>query len=188
MQLISRGMYEATYRPQKDVVIDPIEERLFTPSCYYFRLGGTADNDDIVPMTEVVTLRASERKRVFTLETFTLSARGFALIGPCTDLLGKGLWLHISPTIDPGFSGSLEMLITNLTNQPVDLEPAMVIGKAVFFYVGDTDMRLHEFVRQEKQKAAWIVRQLAGKKIKETALWVEKSIEAEAPKEFPLSE
>ena len=184
MLLISKGMYDALYRPRNYLAIDPIDNSLFTPSCYYFRLGATKEQEQVVPLEKSVTLGKHQTKRVFSLETFSLSERVFALIGPCSELICNGLCLRNSPTIDPGFSGSLEVVIENLTDKPASLEPAMVIGKAVFFDVSDTIMDLDKYIRLEKQKAVWVARKQAGEKIREAAMWVEKTIDSEAPKDI----
>ncbi len=184
MQLISKGMYEAIYRPKKDVLIEPFDSSLFDASCYYFRLGAIADGSSLTPMTEPKKLPKHKTLHVFSLETFTLSSRAFALLGPCTELLIKGLWLCNSPTIDPGFSGSLELLIENHTDETMVLEPAMKIGKVVFFNVSDSLIDFHDYMQQEKQKAAWVDRKHAGEKILEAYHSIEKIIEAEAPKKI----
>lgn len=184
MLLISKGMYEAFYGPRGYLKIDPIDDSLYTPNCYYFRLGGIGDQEEVVPLEESVTLGKREAKRLFSLETFSLSERIFAMIGPCSELISKGLCLRNSPTIDPGYSASLEMLIENLTDNRVSLEPAMVIGKAVFFDVSETMIDLDSYVRLEKQKAVWVARKKAGDKIREAWVSIEKMIDTEAPKDF----
>ena len=183
MILISKGMYEAFYGPHRYLTIDPIDNSLFTPNCYYFRLGGIGEKEQVVPLEKSVTLGKHEAKRVFSLETFFLSERVFAIIGPCSELICKGLCLRNSPTIDPGFLGGLEMIIENLTDNRVSLEPAMVIGKAVFFDISETMIDLDRHVRPEKQKAVWGARKQAGEKIREAGIWVEKMIDTEAPKD-----
>lgn len=184
MLLISKGMYEAFYCPWNYLTIDPIDNSLFTPNCYYFRLGGMGEQKEVVPLEKPATLGRREVKRVFTLETFSLSERIFAVIGPCSELMCKGLCLRCSPTIDPGFSGSLEMFIENLTENRASLEPTMVIGKAVFFDVSETMIDLDKYVRLEKQKAIWVARKQAGEKIKEAGIWIEKMIDTEGPKDI----
>jgi len=181
MHLISKGMYEAHYNPKKEIIIGQFEESLFTASYYYFRLGGTADDGNVVPIKQPFNLRKRELKRVFSLETFELSERAFAILGPCTELLFKGLKLHNSPTIDPGFSGSLEMLIENYTDEIVVLEPAMKVGKVVFFDISDSLLDLHQYVQVEKIKSIWKTRYEAGQIIHD---WIEKKIDAESPKNF----
>jgi deoxycytidine triphosphate deaminase len=184
MLLISKGMYETCYGPHGYLTIDPIDNSLFTPNCYYFRLGGIGEQEQVVPLKESVTLGKHEAKRVFSLETFSLSERVFAVIGPCSDLICKGLCLRNSPVIDPGFSGGLEMMIENLTDHRVSLEPAMVIGKAMFFDISETMIDLDKYVRLEKQKAVWVARKQAGEKIREAGIWIEKLIDTEAPKDM----
>jgi len=184
MLLISKGMYEAFYGPRGYLTINPINDSLFTPNCYYFRLGGIREQKEVMPLQESVTIGKREAKRIFSLETFSLSERAFAVIGPCSELICKGLSLRNSPTIDPGFSGSLEMMIENLTDDRLSLEPGMVIGKAVFFDVSETMIDLDSYVRLEKQRAVWVARKQAGDKIREAGVWIEKMIDTEGPKDF----
>jgi len=184
MILISKGMYEAFYGPRNYLKIEPIDDSSFTPNCYYFRLGGIKEEGHVVPLEEPVTLGRRQIKRVFSAETFSLSERVFALIGPCSELICSGLSLRNSPTIDPGYSGCLEMLIENLNDERVSIKPAMIIGKAVFFDICETMIDLDEYVRLEKQKAVWIARKQAGEKIREAGIWIEKTIDTEPPKDI----
>jgi dUTPase len=183
MQLISKGMYEALYRPQGTLIIDPFDESLFCASFCYFRLGGLGAEEGVLPLTEQIELRKREVRRVFTLETFKLSGAVLGLLGPCSELLLKGLVLHNSPTIDPGFEGSLEMLLENNTDQGLNVRPGTKIGKVVFFDVRDSLLDLHQYVDTERKKAAWVARRQAGDKILEAAAWIEKMIDSEAPKD-----
>lgn len=184
MLLISKGMYEVFYGPRNYLTIEPMDDSLFTPNCYYFRLGGIREEGQVVPLEESVTLGKRQTKSVFSLETFSLSERVFAVIGPCSGLICKGLCLRNSPTIDPGYSGCLEMVIENLTDERASLEPAMVIGKAVLFDISETMIDLDKYMRLEKQKAVWVARKQAGDKIREAGIWIEKMIDTEAPKDI----
>jgi hypothetical protein len=174
-------MYEAHYYPKKEIIIGQFDDSLFTATYYYFRLGGVVDEGNVVPIKQALNLRKRELKRVFSLETFALSERTFAILGPCTELLFRGLKLHNSPTIDPGFSGSLEMLIENYTDEIVVLEPAMKVGKVVFFDISDSLLDLHQYMQLEKIKATWKTRHEAGQIIHD---WIEKNIDTESPKNF----
>lgn len=176
MLLISKGMYDVLYAPRKYLIIDPIDDASFASTCYYFRLGAIREGEKLISLNEPVSLGKRERKCMFTVETFTLKERVLALIGPCTELMGKGLCLHNSPTIDPGFSGSLEMFLENMTDSSISLDPGMTIGKAVFFDVSDTIIDLAEYVFSEKQKTAYITRKQIGNKIRESLTWIERDI------------
>lgn len=184
MHLISKAMYQANFSPKEDISIRPYEDSLFAPSCYYFRLGGFHKGGKAVAMVEPLELCKNETKSVFSLETFSLSSKVFAIIGPCSELLISRIFLHNSPVIDPGFSGSLEMLIENRTDEAIVLEPGMRIGKAVFFDIADTQLDLQQYVQREKDMAIWEARAEAGRVIREAEHWVEKIIDSEGPKDI----
>jgi len=179
MLLILKEMYNKIYFPKREIIIGQFDDSLFTASYYCFRLGAIVDDIGISPIKEPVSLRRHDFLRIFSLETFALSSRMFALLGPCTDLLFMGLKLHNSLTIDPGFSGSLEMLLENYTDKSVLVKPGMKIGKVVFFDVGDSLIGLHEQIQLDPIKATWKARREAGQIITD---WIEKNIDAELPK------
>jgi dUTPase len=182
MRLISKTLYQTDHFPKEDIIICPCDDSLFTPSCYYFRLGGFREGSTVVPMVKPLKLGRRDTKAIFTLETFSLSSRVFAIVGPCSELLLARILLHNSPTIDPGFSGSLEMLLENQADEEILLEPGMRIGKAVFFDIADTLLDLGQDTQRQKDAAAWRARSEAGRIIGGTACWVEKTIDTEKPK------
>ena len=184
MHLISKGMFHENYYPNEDINIRPYEDSLFASSCYYFRLGGFQEGGKAIPILQPVELKKNEIRPVFSLETFTLSNRVVALIGPCSELLLSSILLHNSPIIDPGFSGSLELLIENRADKVIRLEPGMRIGKAVFFDIANTQLDLQQYVQNEKDTEIWKARSEAGRVIRKAVGWVEKTIDSEGPKDI----
>ncbi len=179
MHLVSKGMYNAEHSPKEDIIIKPYDASLFTASCYYFRLGGLRQGGKPVPMKEPLKLRKHETQLVFSMETFSLTSRVLAFIGPCSELLLRGILLHNSPTIDPGFSGSLEMLLENRSDETIALHVGTKIGKAVFFDISDGLLDLDAYMQTQTQMAAWKERAEAGRLIQG---WIEKKIDTEGPK------
>ena len=193
MQLISKGTFEALHRPQKNLQIEPYDERSYEVNCYYFHLGALKQGERIVKVPDGAHLRRGQACVVFTLERFVLNERVFAILGPCSELFLKGLALYHSPTIDPGFDGALELRLHNLSDRTVPLQFGMRIGKVVFFDVSDTIMHLDKYVRVEREKVAWVARRRAAEEIRKLAegltkeelfpsprdIWVEKTIDSE---------
>ena len=179
MQLISKGMYAAVYSPREDLVIEPLDQALFGANFYYFRVGGVAVSDEVVPMTEPVTVPPGASIRVFTLERFVLSERVLGLIGPCSEFVLGGFSLAHSPTVDPGFAGALEVVIRNPSDAARAVYPGMKIGKAVFFDVSDSLLDLHRYIDHQKHEAGFRERRRIGDDL--FKFWKEKIVDAEGP-------
>ena len=100
--------------------------------------------------------------RVWSLECFNLGERILGLFGNLSTLVQQGLQLVNSPSIDPGFTGSLVLGIRNNTDREAILQPGDKIGKLLLFDVSDTFINAEDFVQSvlkqkeldERQKAA----------------------------------
>lgn len=113
---------------------------------YYFRLGSEYE---IQVSDEFQTHRLTGEKPVLTLEpngyavvksheTFKLSDKVMAVLGPSSDFVRSGLELVHSPFIDPLFHGQLEMGLRNRLSKRVNLRLGHRIGKIAFFDVSDS--------------------------------------------------
>ena len=173
MFLISKLMFDAVYR-QKYVTIENYHSDNHYETFYYFRLGAK-DKDGRPDASEYasVTVPKNGLVRVWSLETFRFSERVWGLFGGPSDIAKKGLQLLHGPSIDPTFSGSLELALANATSQDVEIKVGENIGKLHLFDVSDSLIEGHRFLdetkRRERQDAAVEIE----RKVKEgiAALW-----------------
>jgi len=75
---------------------------------------------------------------VLSYESFYLSDRTFAILGPSTDLQKSGLSLRYGQFIDPLFDGKLEVGIHNPFDEEINLKLGDKLGKLCFFDISDT--------------------------------------------------
>ena len=138
-----------SYKKEGMLDIQDFEPKLLLPTCYYFRLGKYARLWDQErrdyhleelgePGNEVLTIPPGGYALVQSLERFTCSKKVLALFGQISELPRKGLRLNHSPSVDPNFSGYLEMGLENLLNHQRELKFGDRIGKMLFFDVSDT--------------------------------------------------
>lgn len=73
-----------------------------------------------------------------SLERFHCSDKVIGIFGQNSNLILQGLRLNHSPTIDPTFTGVLDMGIENLLDWPVPIKYADPIAKISFFDISDT--------------------------------------------------
>jgi deoxycytidine triphosphate deaminase len=153
MFMISKFMYDAVYSPREYLKIIPYEEKNHISNFYYFRLGARDDKGKPIKIDKTLTIPKNGFTTVWSLEEFTFGERVLGLFGNLSALVGKGLQLVHSPSIDPGFKGSLALGIKNNTSDPVDLAVGDRIGKILFFDVSDTIINAEEFLQNVlKQK------------------------------------
>jgi dUTPase len=176
-------MYETHYSRRGLLTIKPYDPASFAATHYCFRLGATKEKGQVNFLNQPLHLPPGQSKVLLTLETFVLSERTLALIGPRSELVCKGVLLHHSPCIDPGFNGCLELLIENVSDQPYTLLRETPIGKALFFDISDTSLDLQELRARVEAIATWRARQEAGRMIQE---WIEKKIDREGPIDLPV--
>ena len=163
MFMISKFMYEAVYKPREFLQIEPYETANHVANFYYFRLGAKEEGGKAIPISDRgLTIPKHGFVRVWSLESFTLGERILGLFGNISSLIQRGLQLVNSPSIDPGFSGSLVLGIRNNTDREETLRPGDNIGKLLLFDVSDTFINAEEFLQSvlkqkeldERQKAA----------------------------------
>lgn len=129
--------------------IEEFEPKLLHPTYYYFRLGKWVGIWDETVKDykyeelgeagrEVLSIPAGGYALIKSLERFKCSKRILAIFGQISALPRKGLRLNHSPTIDPNFSGYLEMGLENLLDKPRELRYGDTIGKVLFFDIHDT--------------------------------------------------
>jgi len=183
MQLVCKSMY-SFYRKQGLLAIEPCAEDLFGPTYYCFRLGGVMSAGKVVAVKNEVPISPREGLHVFSRERFVLSKRVFGLLGASSELILGGLHLKHSPFIDPGFAGSLELVIENWTASDLTLKPEMILGKVTFFDVSDTMLELHEHALSERTKEKWQARDEAWRNIQDAI--IEARVNSEAPNPNPI--
>jgi len=153
MFMISKFMYNVLYKPREYIKINPYEEENHISNFYYFRLGAINDNGNLVEIDKTLTIPKNGFITVWSLEEFIFGERILGLFGNLSALVGRGLQLVHSPSIDPGFTGCLSLGIKNNTSDPVDLAMGDRIGKILFFDVSDTIIDAEEFLQNVlKQK------------------------------------
>jgi len=129
--------------------IQPLDRNFLHPTYYYFRLGAMVKvwneqlkkfvpEDISEPGNNVLTLQPHAYVLVVSYERFDCTKRVRAELGQITRLPMKGLELLHGPTVDPGFSGQLQMAITNHLSIQRELGYAEPIGKISFYDVSDT--------------------------------------------------
>jgi len=153
MRLISRSMYETIYLPGNLLRVGNYHEENHVGTFYYFRLGATEDAGHLIPVDGGITLEPRESRHVWSLESFHLSAKVLGLFGGISSLIGEGLQLVNSPSIDPGFTGLLELAIINHRNEPVQLPASANIGKVLFFDVSDSVIDVDDFLASTLKQA-----------------------------------
>lgn len=146
MYMISRFIFEAAYKAQGHLSIEPYEPSYHIRNFYYFRLGGLQGPKDAEPITESLVVPAGGFLRIWSLERFKLSDRVLGLFGSLSALISRGLELIHSPSIGPGFEGSLELGLRNNLNEVVTLEPQDRIGQILFFDCAETFAGAEEFM------------------------------------------
>ena len=165
MFMISKFMFDAAYANQKHLKIEPYEPKYHINNFYYFRFGGINEGGDVVNTNQDVEIAPNSFIRIWSLEKFELSDRIFALFGNLSAMVNKGLNLIHSPSIDPGFSGSLSLGLRNNLNVPVTLNAHEKIGKIIFFDCADTFVNVEQFVEnvlknkelEERRKAGEVI-------------------------------
>src|SRR5437870_4574205 len=121
--MISKFMYDAVYQPRRFLQIEPYAEQNHISNFYYFRLGGIDHDGEVVrPVNGSLRVQGNSMLAVWSLEEFSLSERVLGLFGPTSDLVHKGLQLVHSPSIDPGFTGSLALGLKNNTGSAIDID------------------------------------------------------------------
>src|SRR6266478_786017 len=134
MFMISRFMYDVAYRSHGYLKIEPYEPKFHISNFYYFRLGAIKEGDKVVQIKEgQLRIPSLGFIKVWSMERFELNDRVLGLFGNLSGLVDKGLQLINSPSIDPGFQGSLALGLKNNTNEPVTMAVGERIGKILFF-------------------------------------------------------
>ena len=123
----------------------------FDPECageshYVFRFGGTTadfhgNREEVVD--GVLTLPPGAVVQVHILEGVALPWNVIALIGPPTEVRREGLNIVHGPTIDPGYSGAIELVAINPTSREITLTVGDPLLKAVFFDITRTRETAH---------------------------------------------
>jgi deoxycytidine triphosphate deaminase len=162
MFMLSKFMFDAAYANQKHLKIEPYEPKHHINNFYYFRFGGIKEEDKVVKTNEDVEIASHGFIQIWSLERFELSDRIFALFGNLSAMVSKGLDLIHSPSIDPGFSGSLALGLRNNLNVPVTLHPHEKIGKIIFFDCADTFVNVEQFVENVLKNKELEERRKAG--------------------------
>lgn len=132
-----REYLEGNEHPLK---IEPYSEDSLTPVGYDLRAGGkyaTSDEGVLIdPFREgmKLSLYPGQTALVSTLEKISMPKDGSisALIVSKVSKVSKGL-SHISTTIDPDWSGSLIIAITNHSSNKIEIEHGEPLCTAVFF-------------------------------------------------------
>lgn len=137
------------YLKEGSLEIEDFESKLLHPTYYYFRLGkwvGIWDEkvkdyhyEELGESgREVLSMTARGYALVKSLERFKCSKKVLAIFGQTSALPRRGLRLNHSPTIDPNFSGYLEMGLENLLDKSREIRYGDIIGKVLFFDISDT--------------------------------------------------
>lgn len=137
------------YKKEGLLDIEGLDLDLLHPTYYYFRLGKWAKiwdekQRDYQPIElegtgkNVLTIPARGYCLVQSFERFKCSSKVLAIFGQISALPRKGLRLNHSPSIDPNFTGYLELGLENLLEHPVELEYKENIGKIMFFNISET--------------------------------------------------
>jgi deoxycytidine triphosphate deaminase len=86
----------------------------------------------------VITIPPRGYGLISSHERFLFNDKVFAFVSQISDVALSGLRLNHSATIDPYYSGRLEMGIENLLDTEVPIRVGMNLGKIVFFNVADS--------------------------------------------------
>jgi len=151
MYLLNKGLVE-NYIEQELIKIENFEKNNLFSTFYYFRLGNSAsvwdrekqkynkirldnniESNLIIPPNGYALIKSFEK--------FSLSPKIYATIGQISDLPSSGLQLNCSPTIDPLFTGYLELGLVNILNREAEIPIHSDIGKIVFYDIGDTPIK-----------------------------------------------
>lgn len=162
MFMISRFMYDAAYKSQGHLKIEPYEIKYHINNFYYFRIGALKEGDKVIAIEKEFTLSPNDFQRVWSMERFEFSDRVFALFGNLSAMVEKGVQLVHSPSIDPGFKGSLALGIKNNSDKPVKIQLGERIGKIIFFDCADTFINVEQFVENVLKDKELEERQRAG--------------------------
>lgn len=121
-------------RDQAECRIKGFDPRRIGSSSYYTRLGYVNDGlrDFSAPVRRSFTFQPHEQLHVRTLEDFYFPMWLEAEFQAASSLSDLGLSVQNGPTIDPGYSGQLQVRITNQTNEPVTFETSMNFLKLRF--------------------------------------------------------
>lgn len=150
------------YIKDRILVIEPPGEVGIGDTFYYFHLG---DRIQIIsPSKEKNFVNLREEKmfqipphalmKIWSKEHFTMGNRLLGLFSSASELvLRKGLSIIHSLSLDPGYSGYLELGLKNETDQHVIIKYGDRIGKILFFDVADTYV-LGERVQKRGSKYA----------------------------------
>jgi len=147
MFMISKFMYDAAYKPRDFLNIEPYEEKNHISNFYYFRLGAEHRNGKLMTIEARLTIPKYGFVTVWSMERFKLSERILGIFGNLSELVLKGVQLVHSPSIDPGFIGSLALGIRNNNSHSVDISLGQNIGKILFFDVSDTIISAEDFLQ-----------------------------------------
>ncbi len=148
MFLLSRKVL-LQYKTEGLLDIEGFDSQYLLPAHYEFRLGRSVQlwngkvRDYTVkalgdPGREILDIPPGGYAIIMSLERFKLSKRVLGIFGQISTLVQRGLRLNHSPTIDPTFSGYLEMGVENLLNKPTEMRYGDAIGKVLFFDISDT--------------------------------------------------
>ncbi len=162
MFMISKFMFDVAYANQRHLKIEPYEPKHHINNFYYFRFGGVKEGDKVVRANEAVEMAPHGFIQIWSLEKFELNERIVALFGNLSSMVSKGLDLIHSPSIDPGFSGSLALGLRNNLDVPVILQPHEKIGKILFFDCADTFVNVEKFVKNVLKNKELEERRKAG--------------------------
>ncbi len=155
-------MYDAAYKPRDFLNIEPYEEKNHISNFYYFRLGAEYRDGKPIPIQERLSVPKYSFMTVWSMERFRLSERVLGIFGNLSELVLKGIQLVHSPSIDPGFNGSLALGIRNNNSHSVDISFGQNIGKILFFDVSDTIISAEQFVQNVLKEKELEDREKAG--------------------------
>ncbi|HKO44826.1 MAG TPA: hypothetical protein VJU84_16225 [Pyrinomonadaceae bacterium] len=145
--MISKFMFDAVYKRREFLTIEPYEVSNHVANFYYFRVGAQEESGKVIPIDTKLIIPKNGFVKVWSLEQFTLGERILGLFGNLSEFIDKGLQLVNSPSIDPGFNGSLVLGIKNNLDRPAVLKVGDRIGKILFFDVSDTFINAEEFLQ-----------------------------------------
>ena len=143
-----------------DIAIENFEKLNLLHTYYYFRLasaylvwdGKTKRFEKKNCDKGMIVIPARGYVLVESYERFKLNDKVFSTVSQVSDLPLSGLRLNHSGSIDPFYSGRLEMGIENLLDVDVSVEEKRNIGKILFFNVSDSRpiTRPSETISKEK--------------------------------------
>lgn len=165
MQLVSRLQYEAVYKPQGLLTIEPYDPEVYNHGHYYIRPGALRKNGAVLQIGSEIKIAGGGTTQIWSREVFNLSNRVLGLLGCTSKLFEKGLELQYSPFIDPGFRGALALSFRNNLNQEVILQPEEAIAKIYFFDISEAMFEVEEHMRNEVRRKDLQVREEAGNHI-----------------------